>query len=118
MTSLDNILFPNSNDLIPRFEKKEKETNDEKVIQGIVHIRNQQRNGRKSITTIQGLAIDLDQKKITRFMRKEFATNGTVLEDDEYGEVIQLQGDVRKRVADYLVVHKICEKGVIKIHGI
>ena len=35
-----------------------------------VHIRVQQRNGRKCVTTIQGLAEDLDQKKICKFFRK------------------------------------------------
>ena len=35
-----------------------------------VHIRVQQRNGRKCVTTIQGLAEDLDQKKICKYFRK------------------------------------------------
>jgi hypothetical protein len=36
----------------------------------IVHIRNQQRNGRKSLTTVAGLASDLDLQKILKCMRK------------------------------------------------
>lgn len=35
-----------------------------------VHIRIQQRNGRKSLTTVQGLAIDLDLKKILKALKK------------------------------------------------
>jgi hypothetical protein len=38
--------------------------------QGIVHLRVQQRNGRKSLTTCQGLATDLDLKKILRALKK------------------------------------------------
>lgn len=57
-----------------------------------VHIRNQQRNGRKSLTIITGLADDLDLKKILKVMRKMFSTNGTIMMDDEIGEVLQLQG--------------------------
>lgn len=35
-----------------------------------VHIRTQQRNGRKSITTVQGLDSDLDLKKICKAFKK------------------------------------------------
>ena len=35
-----------------------------------VHIRTQQRNGRKSITTVQGLDEDLDLKKICKAFKK------------------------------------------------
>lgn len=41
-----------------------------KVVQSIIHIRNQQRSGRKSLTTIAGLATDLDLLKILKFMKK------------------------------------------------
>jgi translation initiation factor SUI1 len=59
----------------------ETKTTAKKIIQGMVHIRNQQRNGRKSLTTIQGLAEDLDLQKIVKYMRKAFNTNGTILKD-------------------------------------
>lgn len=47
----------------------------------------QQRNGRKTLTTVQGLSSDYDLKKIVRACKKEFACNGTVVEHPEYGEV-------------------------------
>ena len=59
--------------------------------QGLVHIRIQQRNGRKTLTTVQGLSSEYDFKKIVKVAKKEFACNGTVVEHPEYGEVIQLQ---------------------------
>ena len=59
--------------------------------QGLVHIRIQQRNGRKTLTTVQGLSAEYDFKKIVKVAKKEFACNGTVVEHSEYGEVIQLQ---------------------------
>ena len=59
--------------------------------QGLVHIRIQQRNGRKTLTTVQGLSAEYDFKKIVKVAKKEFACNGTVVEHAEYGEVIQLQ---------------------------
>lgn len=47
----------------------------------------QQRNGRKTLTTVQGLSADYDLKKIVRACKKEFACNGTIVEHSEYGEV-------------------------------
>ena len=84
---------------------------------GIVHIRVQQRNGRKSLTTVQGLATDLDLPKILRALKKTFSTNGTILRDAEVGKVLQLQGDQRANVKDFLLKTHICEKNDIKVHG-
>ena len=64
---------------------------DESVQEGLVHIRIQQRNGRKTLTTVQGLSSEYDFKKIVKVAKKEFACNGTVVEHSEYGEVVQLQ---------------------------
>lgn len=64
-----------------------------------VHIRIQQRNGRKSLTTVQGLATDLDLKKILKALKKTYSTNGTILVDEELGEIIQLQGQANNNNA-------------------
>jgi len=82
-----------------------------------VHIRVQQRNGRKSLTTIQGLKKGFDYKKVLKAFKKEFCCNGTVVDDTELGQVIQLQGDQRKNVSVFLVENKIAKKDKIKIHG-
>lgn len=82
-----------------------------------VDIRIQQRNGRKTLTTIQGLPEDLDQKRILKAFKKEFACNGSIVEDEEHGEVIQLQGDQRTKVVSFLVEEDITTKGMIKVHG-
>ena len=39
------------------------------------------------------------------------------MEDPELGQVIQLQGDQRKNVTDFLVSEKLVKKELIKIHG-
>ncbi|PVU88471.1 hypothetical protein BB561_005834 [Smittium simulii] len=82
-----------------------------------IHIRIQQRNGRKTITSLQGLPEELDQKRLLKAFKKVFACNGTIVEDDELGEVIQLQGDQRTNVRDFLIDEKISKKDMIKIHG-
>ncbi|NWX31832.1 EIF1 factor, partial [Notiomystis cincta] len=70
-----------------------------------IHIRIQQRNGRKTLTTVQGIADDYDKKKLEALvcLLQKFACNGTVIEHPEYGEVIQLQGDQRKNICQFLV---------------
>ncbi|XP_025944164.1 eukaryotic translation initiation factor 1b isoform X1 [Apteryx rowi] len=71
-----------------------------------IHIRIQQRNGRKTLTTVQGIADDYDKKKLVKAFKKKFACNGTVIEHPEYGEVIQLQGDQRKNICQFLLEPK------------
>ena len=82
-----------------------------------VHIRVQQRNGRKSLTTIQGLDKSFDYKKIIKAFKKEFCCNGTVVDDAELGSIIQLQGDQRVSASAFLVDNKIVKKAALKIHG-
>ncbi|KAI3765187.1 hypothetical protein L2E82_15215 [Cichorium intybus] len=82
-----------------------------------VHIRIQQRNGRKSLTTVQGLKKEFSYNKILKDLKKEFCCNGTVVQDPELGKVIQLQGDQRKNVSTFLVQAGIVKKEHIKIHG-
>ena len=43
---------------------------EEGVQDGFVHIRIQQRNGRKTLTTVQGLSTEYDLKKIVRACKK------------------------------------------------
>ena len=103
-------------------------------------IRIQQRNGRKTLTTVQGLPADLDQKRILKAFKKvrppnsyvlvisnatshrrsspqEFACNGTIVQDEDLGEVIQLQGDHRLKIQQFLSGEGIVSKDKIKIHG-
>ncbi|ORZ04351.1 translation initiation factor SUI1 [Absidia repens] len=82
-----------------------------------LHLRIQQRNGRKTLTTLQGLPKDYDAKKILKVFKKEFACNGTVVEDEELGEVLQLSGDQRLKIAEFLVKEEIAKKANIKVHG-
>jgi len=90
---------------------------EEGVQDGLVHIRIQQRNGRKTLTTVQGLSSELDLKKIVRACKKEFACNGTVVEHSEYGEVIQLQGDQRTKIRTWMITIGLIKSDQIKVHG-
>lgn len=55
---------------------------------------------------MQGLPKKFDQKKILKVIKKKFACNGTIVTDQEMGEVIQLQGDQRKDVQEFLIDKK------------
>merc|ERR1711934_323016 len=81
-----------------------------------VHIRVQQRNGRKCICTVQGLAPDLDMKKILKYIKKENNCNGAVIVD-KGGNVLQFQGDQRECVRKFLVRENICNADEVKVHG-
>jgi len=82
-----------------------------------VHVRVQQRNGRKCISTVQGLADDLDIKRILKAFKKNFSCNGAIVKDEELGEIIQLSGDQRTNVKNFLVDQEICLDSQIVLHG-
>jgi len=84
--------------------------------QNYIHIRIQQRNGRKTLTTLQGLPTEYDSKKLLKAFKKEFACNGTLVDDEEAGKVIQLQGDQRLKISNFLTEEGI-PKNTIKLHG-
>lgn len=84
---------------------------------GLIHIRIQQRNGRKTLTTVQGIHPKFDLKKLVKVCKKEFDCNGTVVEHAEYGEVIQLQGDKRDAIRNFLVEVGIATSESVKVHG-
>ncbi len=83
-----------------------------------VQIRIQQRNARKSITTIQNINTDKPMKSIARKLSQTLHCSASIKNDKNFGEVIQIQGDVRNEVADFLVKEGICSnKKYIHIHG-
>ncbi len=67
------------------------------------------------MTTVQGLESQFDKKKLVRAFKKEFACNGTVVEHPEYGEVIQLQGDQRNNVCQFLTKIGIVKEAQLKV---
>lgn len=47
----------------------------------------------------------------------EFCCNGTVVIDPQLGQILQLQGDQRKSVCQFLVDKNLAKKADIKVHG-
>lgn len=61
-------------------------------------------------------AAEYDLKKLLKAFKKEFACNGTLVEDEELGQVIQLQGDQRQKISTFLIEEGIPKQDV-KVHG-
>ena len=86
-------------------------------IQNIVHLRVQNRNNRKKITICQGLEDDLNLKKILKYLKKMYSTNGWISIDTDGNEIIMFNGDIREQIKEFLTRFNIVHKDFIKIHG-
>ena len=83
-----------------------------------IHIRVKKRNGRKCITTMEGLNV-LDQdprlwEKLFRYFKKTLCCNGKL---DKDNKSMLLSGDQREKIKKYLVEKNLCKETDIKIHG-
>ncbi|CAJ0576435.1 unnamed protein product, partial [Mesorhabditis spiculigera] len=101
----------------PRDVFEQLDVEDSGSKQAFCHIRLQQRTGRKTITTVQGISSEYELKKIVRYLKKEYNCNGTVVEHPEYGEVIQLSGDQRQHIKNFLTKVGIVKEENCKVHG-
>ncbi|KAG8992492.1 Eukaryotic translation initiation factor eIF-1 [Tulasnella sp. JGI-2019a] len=106
----------NLNNFDPFAEEGDLLDDDSVGAQNYLHIRVQQRNGRKTLTTLQGLPKEYDPKKLLKAFKKEFACNGVLVDDEALGQVIQLQGDQRLKISAFLTAEGL-PKSMIKIHG-
>jgi len=86
--------------------------------QNKVTISVQQRNGRKSITSISGMAEDLDLKKILSYVKKTYNCNGSIVKNDKLGEVIILSGNQKDNIYNFLINEEINKKDEIIIKGV
>jgi translation initiation factor 1 len=93
---------------------------DELVEKGKIHIR-YQKIGPRALTIIEGLDDDLDQKRIARAMAKAFSCSTSVHQNKEANDIIQLQGDQREHVVDWLLQQEILtekeKKERVVVHG-
>jgi len=81
-----------------------------------VHIRIQKRNGKKSITLVSGLPSTLDLKATLKFFKKSLNCNGCIIEDEENGKILQVQGDHRNSIKIYILDNNISLKEDIIMH--
>jgi translation initiation factor 1 len=77
----------------------------------------QQRNNRQCITIISEIAEDLDLKKLLKYFKKTYNCNGTILDDEKFGNVITLTGNQTDNVYNFFIAEKIYNKDNIIIKG-
>ena len=100
--------------------KNKEEDDDNKQHEDLkeIHIRVKKRNGRKCITTMEGLnVLDQDPKlweKLFRHFKKTLCCNGSV---DKNDKSMLLSGDQREKIKKYLLEMNFCKETDIKIHG-
>jgi len=76
------------------------------------------RNGKKCITSVTGMAKDLDLKKILSYIKKTYSCNGSIVVHEEYGDVMTFTGDQKKNIYDFLIKEEINKKDEIVLKGI
>ena len=54
---------------------------DKSEQEGLIHIRIQQRNGRKTLTTVQGISDKYDKKKLVKYFKKVCSLSHTYYSD-------------------------------------
>jgi translation initiation factor 1 len=120
MTTSKSVIVPifnNINNFNNFDDSVEPDNNNQLQMLDNVHIRIQQRTGKKMITIIQGLDSKIPKKELIKKFKTMFACGGNINSDEEYGDVIQLTGDQRLKVRDYLVDNNVVEADNIEIHG-
>jgi len=95
----------------------------------VVHIRIQKRNGRKSVTTVTNLAQhvaavggggggSVSLKEVSSNLCKRCRCSVSVKNDRKFGQVLQLQGDHRETVKEFLIQENlVADAEYIMLHG-
>lgn len=61
---------------------------------------------------------DLDLKRILKAIKKRYNCNGNIKNVKEYGEIIQVQGDQRANIKEFLLGEQIYEsEDRLVLHG-
>jgi translation initiation factor 1 len=83
-----------------------------------IHIRLQKRNARKCFTIIQGLDNSKDDTiTLLKKLKTKFCCAGYLKDIEEFGEVIQMSGDNRNKIKEFLVTEYNINTADIIIHG-
>jgi translation initiation factor SUI1 len=106
-----DLTFNNTNEMFSLDETEDFFT------QSKVTISMQKRNGKKYVTTITGMADDLDLKIILSHIKKTYNCNGAIIKDEQFGEIISLSGDQRENFYKFLINEQINKSEDIIVNG-
>ncbi len=116
----DEMMFGGAHDEIMKEQKEEKTQDQEYGTNGSgkIHLRVQQRAGRKNITILEGLTKEVDAKKLLGELRKTLAVGGSIDVDANKELIVLLHGDMRQQLKLWLVEHKVVSNvDSIVVHG-
>jgi len=85
-----------------------------------IHIKVQQRNGRKCLTLIEGMEqVHDDIKSIVVDLKDKFNCGGSIMKSKNNSDmtIIQLNGDHREDLKEYLMKKYDLKAHQLKIHG-
>jgi len=77
-----------------------------------------QRNARKYFTFVKGLPSDLNYQNLISELKKKLFCNGAIIEDKEFGKVVQFNGSHKEEIKEYLIKNDIASEDQIKLRGI
>ena len=79
------------------------------TLQNYIHIRIQQRNGRKTLTTVQGVPAEYDQKRILKALKKVPSQDGFLADNGRTSHATELLLRVRNwvRLFNFKVINEI-----------
>lgn len=68
-----------------------------------IHVRKQNRRGRKWVTTIENIPESFDLNKLLNSLKKELCCNGTIVTSEKTGKrILQMQGDQGAKIQTML----------------
>lgn len=90
----------------------------DKAMDAKIHLHIKKRNARKYITTVEGLAQrGIDIKKFVTDLKPKLCCAGTICKNDNNIEIVQLQGDHREALSEFLQdKYNVVKYDIIK-HG-
>lgn len=77
-----------------------------------IHVRKQNRKGRKWLTTVENIPNTFDITKLLNTLKKELCCNGTIVTDSVKGrKIVQMQGDhgakIQTKLQELFPTHKV-----------
>lgn len=83
-----------------------------------ITVHTKMRTGRKVMTMVYGFGIEYDIEKILKHFQKTFHCTGNIHKDEKFGEIIQLTGNNKREVIDFLIREEIATMDNIISMGI
>ncbi|VDL61003.1 unnamed protein product [Hymenolepis diminuta] len=93
---------------------------DEEIEQpedGLVHIRVHKQAIHKFVTTVSGVPEKYHLRTILKCCMREFGCKGGIKQNNEFNEVMLLQGDRRTGVYEFLTENNLVSPECIRVHG-